>query len=197
MNKEHRVLRSIGVAAALSGGLIAGLFGVASAKATGADGGGLDLTVQEDSSMSGPEQVAWIESQIPKAKEIYFSVQNMLDQARKEKDTLKITCLSDKLTQIHVNLSGIEERQEALKIAVQSGGAAAGNQQFAILKIYVARIQGLRAEAENCLGEADVVLGQTETTTTVSDDVTPSDPSDKYPEVPPVVETPPQASAFF
>ena len=94
----------------------------------------------------------------------------MLDQARKEKDTLKITCLDDKFTQIHVSIRGIEERTKSLEISIKSGDRTTSNQNFSILKIYISRIFGLNSEAENCLGESDVVLGKTENSTTIAGD---------------------------
>ena len=142
------------------------------------------------------QQIAWVEEQMGVVKGIYRRVQNMLDRARKEKDTLKITCLDDKLTQIHVNLRGIEERKEALGVAVGAGDTSSANQQFTILKIYVSRIQGLMAEAESCIGDADVVLGETETTMTIDEDITLEDPSTPI-EVEVTVDQPPHASGFY
>ena len=157
----------------------------------------LDLTVRSDARLSGQQQLQWIEGQQSIAKRISFSIQGMLDQARREKDILKITCLNDKLTQIHVNLEGVEERVAALRVAVQAQDTTAANQQFAILRIYISRIQGLKAEAENCLGEVDVVLGETETIVTVDEDITGEDPSKDLPPVDIGIDQPPHASAFY
>jgi hypothetical protein len=194
MNMSRRSVLVVGGVVIFTAMVVYG--GVRAQEASGSGEGGLDVTVRSDESMSGPQQVAWVEEQTRNVKQIYFQVQNMLDQARNEKDTLKITCLNDKLTQIHVNLRGVEERSEALKIAVQSGDSTASNQQFSILRIYISRIQGLKAEAENCLGEVDVVLGKTETTVEVSDDITVEDPSIIV-DVDVIVEQPPHASGFY
>ena len=152
-----------------------------SVRAQESEGGGaagLDVTVHSDATMTPQAQLKWVEDQMASAKSVSYRVQGMLDQARKEKDILRITCINDKLTQIHVNLRGIEERLLSLRASVNGGDSASANQQFAILKIYISRIQGLRGEAENCIGEVDVVLGQTETLLEISDDITLNTPED-------------------
>jgi len=156
----------------------------------------VDLTLDTNQNLSGAQMVAWVDEQLGVVQGIYRRVQNMLDRARKEKDTLKITCLDDKLTQIHVNLQGIEERKSALEVAVQGGDTSTANQQFTILKIYVSRIQGLMAEAENCIGDTDVVIGETETIVEVDDDITIEDPSDS-PEIEIGIDQPVHASGYY
>jgi len=162
----------------------------------GDSGDSIDVTVRHEEALTGPQMIAWVEENLGVVKAIYRRVQNMLDQARKEKDTLKITCLDDKLTQIRVNLKGIEERAEALRVAISAGDLVTARQQFAILKIYVARVQGLQAEAENCIGDSEIVIGQTDTVVTIDEDITIEDPSD-YPEIEIAVEQPPHASGFY
>lgn len=156
----------------------------------------VDVSIDSTSDLSGREKVEWVESQIGVARSIYQRVQNMLDRARKEKDTLKITCLDDKLTQIHVNLRGIEERQAALETAVAAGDKSSADQQFTILKIYISRIQGLMAEAENCIGDTDVVVGESETIVEIDEDVSIEDPTG-VDDVNIGIEQPPHASAFY
>jgi len=161
------------------------------------DESGIDLSIEKaGANLSGAQRVAWVDEQMAVVKGIYRRVQNMLDKARQEKDTIKITCLDDKLTQIHVNLRGVEERQAALEIAMNSGDGSTADQQFTILKIYISRIQGLMAEAESCIGDTDVVIGESETTVTIDEDITVEDPTEP-PDVPIGVEQPPHASGFF
>ncbi|MDJ0761775.1 MAG: hypothetical protein QNJ97_02205 [Myxococcota bacterium] len=181
MKTIRRVLLVVGLAASV---VVSGDYGSVRADDSGTEAsGGVDIKIRSDKSLSGEEQISWIEQKTDSARIISNHVQNMLDQARKEKDTLKIDCLDDKLTQIRVNLVGIEERTETLKLAVGSGDTNTANQQFAILRIYVSKIEGLRAEAENCVGDIDVLLGQTQTVVTVDDDITPHDPADDVPVV--------------
>jgi len=130
----------------------------------------LDVTVQVEEDVPPASQLNWVQEQTVLVKQVFDRVKMMLDQARQEKDTLKITCLDDKFTQIHVSLRGVEERTRSLEISLKSGDVTTANQNFSILKIYISRIFGLNSEAENCLGESDVVLGKTETSTSISGD---------------------------
>jgi len=160
------------------------------------DDTGINLAV-EKTNMSGQQQIEWVEEQLGMANKLYEQVNSMLEKSRAEKETLKITCLDDKVAQIHVSLRGVEDRIEDLKIAEKNEEKEAANQNFAILKIYISRIQGLKAEAENCLGESDIVFGETETITTISGDITIEDPSQE--EIPEDfgIEQPVHASGFF
>ena len=143
--------------------------------ATGAISG---VRAEDEVPMSGVEQIAWVQTKTSESRAICSRVQTLLDRAREEKDTIKITCLDDKLTQIHVSLRGIEERAESLKIAHNANDVTTANQHFSIIKIYVSRISGLSAEADNCLGETDIVLGKTETTVEIEGDIN-VDPSEE------------------
>ena len=152
-------------------------------------------TVGEEK-MTREQKVAWVEEQVAAAQHIYQRVESMLAQAKKEKDSIKISCLQDKLTQLDVNLQGIEERRMLFEDALASGDAGDADQQFTILGIYVSRVQSLMAEAENCIGEGDVVIGDADTLLTIDDDVTDEDPSE------PVdwqigVDQPVHASGFY
>jgi hypothetical protein len=177
MNKstkaKHSFYTSLGIGVVVITGLLSGL----SAEENEMDNGGGMLTMQGDKSLSGPEKLAWVERMLPVTRQVYTAIRAMLSQAEEERDTLKITCLDDKLNQVRVSLTGVEDRTASLRAALSSGRTVEVDQNFSILKIYVARILGLRSEAETCLGEADVVLGNTSTATSVDDKITTADPS--------------------
>jgi len=81
------------------------------------------------------------------------------------------------LTQIHTNLRGIEERKPGLDQAVASGDRASADHQFAMLNTYVSKITALQAEAERCVGDSDIVLGESENSLSVDEDVSEQDPA--------------------
>lgn len=160
----------------------------------------VDVTVRADSQMTGQQMMDWVAEQTSIARQTKIVVQNMLDQSRREKDVINTSCLDDLLTQINVNIRGIEERTEALKTTITAGDQDAANQQFTILKVYFTRIQGLMAEAQNCVGDSDVVLGESETTLTIDEDITGADPSEDLGESPPEIdltEQTPHRSSYY
>jgi hypothetical protein len=146
--------------------------------------------------MTREQKVAWVEEQVSTAQQIYKRVEAMLAQAKKEKDPIKISCLEDKLTQLEVNMQGVEERRMLFEEALSGGDAGDADQQFTILGIYISRVQSLMAEAENCIGEGDVVIGESDTVLTIDDDITGEDPTE------PVdwqigIDQPVQASGYY
>ena len=166
------------------------------------EGGGTPEVPSESSTetpiaLSGPEMLIWVDEQLVTARGAMGAVQKLTQQAGKEKDTIKITCLDDKLMQMNLSIGGVEERTEALRVAVSAGDIDSARQNFEILKIYFTRILGLGGEAENCLGESDVVLGKTETTMLISGDVTAEDPSGEDIANDVGVEQPPQISGYY
>jgi hypothetical protein len=190
-----RIASGVAVVAAV----LLALYGTARAQqgAVANDSFSMDGIGSAEQAMTGAQQIAWVEQQLVAARSIRRQVESMLDTARKEKETLKITCLDDKLTQIIVNLKGIEERKGGLQAAVQGGDTTTANQHFTILRIYASRVQGLKAEAESCVGDSDVVLGESETIVEIDEDITMEDPADDSPDLQLWVDQPPQASGFY
>jgi hypothetical protein len=191
--------RPVAAGAAVVVIVLLALYGSAGAQqgAVADDAASIENIGNAEKAMTGAQQITWVEQQLVSARSIRRQVESMLDKARKEKETLKITCLDDKLTQIIVNLKGMEDRQGGLQAAVQGGDTTSANQHFMILKIYASRVQGLKAEAESCVGDSDVVLGESETIVEVDEDITLEDPSDDPIDFELFVEQPPQASGFY
>jgi hypothetical protein len=92
------------------------------------------------------------------------SVRNMLDEARKEADIIKITCLDDKLTQIDVNLRTAETRLDALRQAVDPDRRV---HEYTVLTVLGQKLQVLDQEAHQCVGQAMYETGVTKVVTEV------------------------------
>ena len=92
--------------------LAAGLNAIAFAEDDDDQGGSATVTVadMEDSSAG----------MLEKMRGTRKYVQGLLDQARKDKDIIKVTCLNDKLTQINVAVRTFEDRMVSLRTAVST-----------------------------------------------------------------------------
>jgi hypothetical protein len=132
----------------------------------------MDLSIQTDTELSASQMQPKVNSQYSSAKSIYHYVQNLLDRARKENDTVKILCLDDKLTQIHALLRGIEERRGTLESSFAANDLDGAKQQFVILQISFSKMTGLRIKADACFGKNDIVLGVSETEVSINEDIT-------------------------
>jgi hypothetical protein len=80
---------------------------------------------EEAAPTSVSEMEASAESKLENMRSTRKYVQNLLEQARKDKDIIKITCLNDKLTQINVSIRTFEDRLVSLRTAVKVGDAVA------------------------------------------------------------------------
>ena len=149
----------------------------------------------ESSRLTGVEQLQWITEKTHVAWETLGVIQRMLIKAESEKDTLKLTCLIDKVHRIRASLTGVEERTDALRESISSGRTTEAIENFLILRTYIDRIFSLRVEAENCIGSFDVVFGETGTTMRINDTL-PSEYSNEDNLVI-HVDPPEHASGFF
>jgi hypothetical protein len=74
------------------------------------------------------------------------------EQARGEKDVVKLNCVNEKLTQIKALLRVAEQADVSLHetVAANSGG---GEADFSKIAIARTKVDGLRADSEHCVGQ--------------------------------------------
>jgi hypothetical protein len=111
-------------------------------------------------------------------------VRDMLEDARKDADIIRITCLDDKLTQINANLRSVETRLDALRKAVDPDRRT---HEHTVLTVLAQKLQVLDQEAHQCVGEAMYETGQTKILTEIDTDMI---PFEETPSTPPVIAPP-------
>lgn len=132
-----------------------------------------------------PEQlVGEGEAVVRHGNEVSQGVRNMLDEARKESDIIKITCLDDKLTQINVNLRTAESRLDALRKAVDPDRRI---HEYTVLTVLAQKLQVLDQEAHQCVGQAMYETGATKVVTEINTNML---PFEENPSSPPVILPP-------
>ena len=119
-----------------------------------------------------------LEAQLERMRGIANRIQGLLAQARRERDLIKVTCLNDKLTQINVSIRSFEERMTQHEEAARASNGERRDHHYRIMVILAQRARVLRSEAESCVGETDVVFGETEVTTEIDPSITPDDPTE-------------------
>jgi hypothetical protein len=119
-------------------------------------------------------------------------VRRQLEQAREQRDVVKVLCLNDKLSQIDVAIRSARDRQSALRAASARATATKSpndielsTHEFTILTVLKQRSEQLVAEANQCLGEELSFLGAT----TVVTQVDPTLPGDDVTQYPPTDNT--------
>ena len=119
-----------------------------------------------------------------------------VEEARNEKDVVKLNCVNEKLTQIKGLLKVSEQADIALQEAVARHDEAADT-EFQKIGIARAKVDQLRAEVEECIGQlAFAVDEKTIVEVEQPKDLPDQDLTSREPPQP-VVSRPPPASAYY
>ena len=140
------------------------------APATGTD-------VKAGTVVSPTDQSTLSDQYVAKMQTSSTRVRHLLDEARRQKDVVKTTCLSDKLAQIEVATRSARERQTALKAAIARGDTDIRNHEFAVLSVLRQRAEQLDAEANQCVGEELGFPGETKITYAIDPNIASVDPT--------------------
>lgn len=135
--------------------------------------------------LTPPEQVAESDRIVTRGTQIGRRISTMLDEARREHDVMRITCLDDKLTQVNANLTSATTRVAALREAVQTQDHDRGDHEFTVMSVLNQKFRQLEQDANQCIGQDIFDTG----TTHVETRIDPGTP-DEDPDHPPVVTGP-------
>lgn len=188
--------------ALLVGGLLGAMgFGLAIAQdaasdadeqTEGVDGG--EVPVTRRAQLTPDEQLAEANRIVERGEQISRRVLGMLDEARRERDIIRVTCLNDKLTQINAHRRTLESRHENLQEAVNTADGDRRNHEFTVITVIAQHFRTLEGEAASCIGQDIFETG----TTRVVTDIDPATPEEDLiiqdPGPPEVPFIPPPAS---
>jgi hypothetical protein len=151
--------------------------------------------------LTDAEKVAKASEHVVKMKAAMKNVLQRVEDARNEKDVVKLNCVNEKLTQVKGLLKVAEQADVALNEAVARKDDAADT-EFQKISMARAKIDQLRGEADLCIGQLAYVVSS-ETTVEVEQpdnlpslDVTRRQPPPEPVVSPPVVRKPP-ASKWY
>jgi hypothetical protein len=105
----------------------------------------------------------------------------MLDEARRERDIIRVTCLNDKLTQINAHRRSLDTRVSALEDAVEQGNESRRNHEYTVVTVLDQQFQVLDQESNQCVGQDIFDTGTTRVITDIDPSTPTADPAD-YPE---------------
>lgn len=160
---------------ALSVAGVCAIFGTAAAQTGAAPAPATD--VKAGSTVSPTDQASLSDQYVTKMQSSATRVRHLLDDARRQKDVVKTTCLSDKLAQIEVAMKSAKERQGSLKAAIARGDTSVSNHEFTVLNVLRQRAEQLDAEANQCIGEELGFPGETKTSFSIDPNIAPIDPN--------------------
>ncbi len=126
----------------------------------------LAQTAATSASPAAPSGQAIEASKVPDAEKLKVSSESVsvmrgalrdvlqkLEEARNTKDVVKLTCVNEKLTQIKGLLRISEQADVGLQEAVARKESESANHEFTKVTIARSKVDQLRAEAEQCMGQ--------------------------------------------
>lgn len=147
---------------------------------TAADG---EISARRRADLSPAEQIAEAQRTQERATALSRRVTSMLDEARREGDVIRVTCLDDKLTQINAHRRTLGDRVQSLQTATQVGDEGRRNHEFTVITVLNQNLTELERAASECIGQDLYETGTTRVTTTI-DPATPDEDPGRVPPVP-------------
>jgi hypothetical protein len=116
-------------------------------------------------SMTPQQELAQAEATVNYISTSSQTVSTRLQEARQQKDVVKMLCLNDKLSQIDVAGRAVNERKAQLTAAVGRNDVELSNHEYTILTVIKQRVDQLMTEANQCVGEEATSTGASVTFT--------------------------------
>jgi hypothetical protein len=172
-------------------------FGIAIAQEQGEEGeegeeGELDI--RRRAALTPAQQVAEAGRIEERGVQISRRVMSMLDEARRERDIIRVTCLNDKLTQINAHLRTLESRRANLQEAVTTADDSRRNHEFTVITVLGQHFRTLEQEANACIGQDIFETGTTRVVTDIDPAAPEEDLETPIPEPPEIPFIPPPDS---
>jgi hypothetical protein len=122
------------------------------------------------------------------------SISRQLQAARKDRDVVRVLCLSDKLNQVDVALSSAQDRLNSLRGAVGRADEGRGRHEYTVLEVLNDRVRVLVNESNQCVGEETGFIGEAEVSVSVDPNLpnaeTTFDANSNSPPPPPDISSP-------
>jgi hypothetical protein len=123
-------------------------------------------------------------------------IERQLQSAHREKDLIKINCLSDKLIQARANLNVADTSFRAMQEAIRRDNEGGAFYQYSRLAILNQNVQTLVMEANGCIGADLSFVGAVRVDVT-TEGVPGGDPTQEEEEEIPGITRPPPASPYL
>lgn len=145
-------------------------------------------------SLSSSEQAANVRGVVQRGAVLAQRLSTMLEEARREADIIRVTCLNDKLTQTNANLHTAEARLAAFDSAADPDQKT---HEATVLNVLGQKFQMLDQEASRCVGQDLYETGSTRVLTEIDTAQLPfeKDVAQPPPPPPPIVPILPLAAS--
>ena len=146
--------------------------------APGTEGGSsVDLSVKQHPTLTPADMVNQSKEYFTGMGAVVKRIQTLQDQAKREKDIIRLNCVTDKLVQARVNVNIGEQSMATMQESIARNDAGAQTHEFTRLTIVNQKVTVLGAEAENCIGEDLSFVGATRVDVEVDPNIPQYDPT--------------------
>jgi hypothetical protein len=139
--------------------------------------GAADVSVKQRPTLTAEEMVAQSREYAKNMGDVLKRIQVLQDQAKREKDIIRLNCVTDKVVQVRVNISIAEQSMASLQEAVTRADEGERTHEFTRLTIVNQKVLVLGAEAENCIGEDLSFVGATKVDVEIDPNIPVHDPT--------------------
>jgi hypothetical protein len=156
-----------------------------------------DPSAQERPTITGPQMMAQGREYRAQIEVIRLQIQGQVQQAKNDKDVIRLNCLLDKLTQVNVNANIMDQTLQALQETISRQDQTAQLHEYARVTIINQKAQVLRTEADACVGAETNYVGPTKVVVEVPPGL--QENADQPPPAAPpftAIDRPPPASPF-
>lgn len=158
--------------------------------------GTVDINVKQRPTLTAEEMVNQGREYFANMNGVLKRVQVLQDQAKREKDIIRLNCVTDKVVQVRVNINIAEQSMASLQEAVTRADEGGRTHEFTRLTIINQKVLVLGAEAENCIGEDLSFVGATRVDVEIDPNIPQYDPT--LPPAPGIdIERPGEASPLL
>jgi len=120
-----------------------------------------DPSAQQQLTITGAEMLDQGREYRRQIEAITMQIQVQADQAKADKDVIRLNCLLDKLTQVKVNGNIMDQALQSLQDAVSRQDQSAQLHEYTRITIINQKAQVLRTEADACIGAETNYVGPT------------------------------------
>ena len=153
----------------------------------------VDISVPQRSSLSGQDMIKQGREYRANMDKVVTELQAMVEQARKQKDIIRLNCVMDKLAQVKVSMNIGDEAMQKLQESVSRNDESASLHEYTRMTIVNQKVQVLQNEGQTCVGAELNYIGATRVEVEAPD--LPEGVTDPSLDPPPI-ERPPAASAY-
>ncbi|MDB4967921.1 MAG: hypothetical protein JWN44_3610, partial [Myxococcales bacterium] len=142
------------------------------------DGSSAGIDFAKSITLTPAETLAQSKDYYKKMVDTQRRIQSLYTKAKKDKDVVKLNCVSDKLTQVKGHMTVADQSMTSLNLDIARNDDPARQHQFTRVTILYQKVVTLGTEAEQCIGEDVSYVGATRVDVEIDPSIPPTDPTE-------------------